>query len=218
MKGEAFLISSLILALIIIFFSIHAFTISPKTFESIDDEILYIHAINRFIDRYFIYTLQDYPLDSMHIELSFNLLKNMFLKFNSSLNVNDISFHRILTHTNYNSSRSNVVCFIEFSMGVGKTLFKRNLNYNLTLSISKCVFNGSSIFLYYDFYEDSMRISPRKAFVWLYFNGSWVKVDFKPFMDGLIFISWSMDAPSLILLDFVSFKGVRVCALYRFRD
>lgn len=218
MKGEAFLLSSLIIALITLFFGIHVFIMSPLSLKSFNAEVLYCRSLNMLIDKYFYKVLSHYPLSYNYIDKSMNNFVYFILKYKSlgGLNVNymDVS---ILFSCRYNSTYSYVYCSSTFNILIGDLSFKRSLNYNLSLSIFNYNFNGSTFYLNYSFIENGLSIHPVNAIIWFYYNGSWVKVKhgFKVFNNHII-ICLDNVFPSKLFLDFIGFMGVRITAIVNF--
>lgn len=215
LRGEVFIIFSLIMAMFILFFGVYIFTISPLTLKSLSSEILYCQSLNMLIDKYFYKILSFYPLSYNYVNASMNRLISSILKYRSlgGLNVGGIDVS-LIVQCRYNSTRSYIYCSSTFNVYVGNVYFKRTLNYNLTLSIVGYSFNDSMLCLNYCFIENGLFINPIKYSLWFFNNGSWVEVNsnFK-FVDGGIII-YSVDVlPSKVLLDFTGIMDVRITAI-----
>ncbi|MEM0084550.1 MAG: hypothetical protein QW743_05100 [Candidatus Methanomethylicia archaeon] len=218
MRGETFLFSSLIIALIILFFGINVFMMSPISLKSFDAEVLYCRSLNILIDKYFYMVLRHYPLSRDYIDKSMNNFVYHILRYKSlgGLNVNHISVSTLFS-CRYNHTFSYIYCSSTFNISIGDLSFKRSLKYNLSLSILNYNLNGSILSLNYSFIENELPIHPVNATIWFYYNGSWVKIKhgFKVF-DNHIVICLDRVSPSKLFLDFIGFIGVRITAIVDF--
>ncbi|MCS7096912.1 MAG: hypothetical protein NZ926_00270 [Candidatus Methanomethylicia archaeon] len=215
MKGETFLISSLIISLMIMFLGVHIIS-SPIKLKPIGIEILYCQSINILIDKYISDNLKFYPLNSSYINFNINRFVNTILKYkpNNGIYINRIDY-LIQTIFHYNDSFSQVYFKCEFNIKIVSVHFKRIIVYNLTLLIPNYILNNSFILLHYLLIENGILVDPINIDLWFYYNNSWIKISTYNYTKNSILIPWTTTPPCKIMLGLTSLMGIRITAMIK---
>jgi hypothetical protein len=218
LRGEAFLIFSLIISIMILFYGAYTCTLTPGRTQFPEIEFLYLHVLNNLLDKYFQGILRHYPLNSMFINSSICNLADVLFKYRSIVGVDEFHFSTI-SNFKYNSTDSQIYCFCRFMIRVGSISLTRSLSYNLSLHVLDCWVNASQITLKYLFIENGRIVHPSHMVFYVLMNSSWVNVpDYSECSEGYVKLYVEGNGyPSMVLLDFTSSMGVRITALISIR-
>jgi len=214
LRGEAFLIFSLIISIMILFYGAYICTFTPGSTSLPEIEFLYLHVLNNLLDKYFQGILRHYPLNSMFINSSICSLADALLKYRSTVGVDYFHFS-MTSNFKYNSTDPQIYCLCKFMIYVGNISLTRSLSYNLSLHVLDCWVNASQVTLKYLFIENGRIVHPSRMAFYVLLNSSWVNIsNYSEYSDGYVKLYIENNGyPLMILLDFTSSMGVRITAL-----